>query len=270
VSEKMANATVYYAVAQARFNTIANMAHYVDAVQDAFRRRDFTTFETHESTVIDFDDSTQTVNSSKSPAWFFAQADRKAGFMVSQTSILFHTTHYETSADFLPKLLEGLKIVHEIVGLAHVARIGLRYLDAVLPRSGESPYAYIVPTLHGIDLRGESVLYRVHEAVFPIEAAPPATDSLLVSRVHWRKGAVAFPPDLIVYPHTLAAKDSFIAWGTGEHIVIDTDHFVSGQFPIDDAVLSAELRSLHGRSKDVFNTVITQHARDAWHVEGAP
>lgn len=52
MSEKMSNAPVYYAVAQAQFNPVAAMAKYVDEVQDILRRKGYTLFEPQEVTQL--------------------------------------------------------------------------------------------------------------------------------------------------------------------------------------------------------------------------
>lgn len=50
MSEKMSNAPVYYALAQAQFNPVAAMAKYVYEVQDLLRRDGYTLFEPQQVT----------------------------------------------------------------------------------------------------------------------------------------------------------------------------------------------------------------------------
>lgn len=50
--------------------------------------------------------------------------------------------------------MRGLAIVHECVTLAHSERIGLRYLDAVVPPGGETGLAeYLAPGVLGLSSR---------------------------------------------------------------------------------------------------------------------
>ena len=50
----------------------------------------------------------------------------------------FTRLHTDTFVDFLQKAISGLRLVHEIVELAYVERIGLRYLDAVAPMEDDT------------------------------------------------------------------------------------------------------------------------------------
>ena len=76
--------------------------------------------------------------------------DRTEGFILDQDSITFHTTHYKTHREFIESALLGLETVHKVVTLDFVSRIGMRYLDAVIPREGESVEQYLMPGLHGL------------------------------------------------------------------------------------------------------------------------
>lgn len=50
MSDRMSNAPVYYALAQAQFNPIAAMANYVDRVQDRLRREGYPLYEPQRAT----------------------------------------------------------------------------------------------------------------------------------------------------------------------------------------------------------------------------
>ena len=45
MSERMSNAPVYYALAQARFNPIAAMSKYIEQIQDRLRQEGYPLFE---------------------------------------------------------------------------------------------------------------------------------------------------------------------------------------------------------------------------------
>ena len=94
-----------------------------------------------------------------------------AGFILTASSITFHTTHYQTSNEFIPELLRGLKAVHEVVKLDHIGRLGLRYLDAVLPQLGENVDQYLADGLHGVRF-GATQRYALNESVFETEGDP--------------------------------------------------------------------------------------------------
>ena len=201
---KMALAPVYYALVQARFNPVAKMGSYVDEIQERLRREGFSRFETLQTTQLQIGPSGDSASQSPQlvpvPSWVFSRSDRSAGFILTTTFVSYHTTHYDTHRSFLPGLLRGLELVHAVVGLDHVARLGLRYLNAVWPEEGETVDRYLVPGLHGIDAPFP-LRYAMHESVFDTESGPLVSMGTLVVRVYRTTSPLGFPPDLV--PHGL-------------------------------------------------------------------
>jgi uncharacterized protein (TIGR04255 family) len=194
-------------------------------------------------------------------SWLITRSDRTAGFILAPSAITYHTTHYETHKAFIPELLRGLAAVHEAVTLDHVSRLGLRYLDAVLPRAGESVEQYLVGGLHGIEFDAQP-LYRLAESVFKTEIGPLVPMGTLVARVHRMTAPLGFPPDM--QPSGLVINPKFDVKESQAHAVIDTDHFVEGRMPIDMDKLGEQLLSLHATIKSVFRATTTDHARGVW------
>ncbi|MDH5553080.1 MAG: TIGR04255 family protein, partial [Nitrosomonas sp.] len=197
MSKKMSNAPVYYALAQAKFNPVTAMkTKYINDVQDTFRLMGYTLFEPQEKKQLQF---VATLNQPPTEpeiipmtTWLFTKADRKSGFILDQSSLIFHTTHYETNEEFLPELLRGLEAIHKTVKLEHISRLGLRYLDAVIPTKKETVDQYLANGLHGIQLDNQ-LLYSLNESVYEINADPK---SILVARIHRATSALGFPPDM--------------------------------------------------------------------------
>jgi uncharacterized protein (TIGR04255 family) len=265
VSEKMSNAPVYYALAQAQFNPVAAMTKYVDKVQDLLRRDGYTLFEPQQVTHLQFTaapgQATTEPQVAHTCSWLITKGDRSSGFILSAASITFHTTHYETSNEFIPELLRGLKAVHEVVGLEHVSRLGLRYLDAVLPQPDETTDRYLANELHGVRFGAER-RYALNESVFETESAPLLPKGTLVARVHRMASPLGYPPDIV--PSGLIAMPKFEIKDTRHHAVIDTDHFVEGRMPLDFEKIGEQLSALHATIKLVFDATVTDNARAVW------
>ena len=261
----MSSAPVYYAIAQAHFNPVAAMTKYVDQIQDRLRREGYPLFEPQSVTqlVVPGPGQGQQVppQITQMVSWLITRSDRTSGFILAPSAITYHTTHYDTHNEFIPELLRGLAAVHEVATLDHVSRLGLRYLDAVLPRVGESVEQYLVGGLHGIEFSGTR-RYTLTESVFGTETGPLVPAGTLVSRVHRMTAPLGFPPD--IQPSGLMISPKFEVKEQRVHAVIDTDHFVEGHMPIDMDHLGEQLRSLHATIKSVFGATTTDHARDAW------
>jgi uncharacterized protein (TIGR04255 family) len=261
----MSNAPVYYALAQAHFNPVAAMSKYVDQIQDRLRREGYPLFEPQQVThlVVVGPDKVQQAEPQimHSVSWLITRSDRTAGFILAPSAITYHTTHYDTHNEFIPELLRGLAIVHEAATLDHVSRLGLRYLDAVLPRDGERVEQYLVGGLHGVEFKAQP-LYRLTESVFRTEIGPLVPIGTLVARVHRMTAPLGFPPDM--QPSGLMINPKFEVKEPRAHAVIDTDHFGEGRMPIDMDKLGEQLLSLHATIKSVFRATTTDHARGAW------
>lgn len=261
----MSNAPVYYALAQAHFNPVAAMTKYVDQIQDRLRREGYPLYDPQQVTHLVVPGPGQAQQAEPQIkhtfSWLITRADRSAGFILAPSAITYHTTHYDTRKEFIPELLRGLTAVHEATTLDHVSRLGLRYLDAVLPGAGESVEQYLVGGLHGIEFNAAH-LYALAESVFGTETGPLVTTGTLVARVHRMTAPLGFPPDM--QPNGLMINPKFEVSETRAHAVIDTDHFVEGRMPIDMDQLGEQLLSLHATIKSVFGAMTTDHAREAW------
>jgi uncharacterized protein (TIGR04255 family) len=265
MSEKMSNAPVYYALAQAQFNPVAAMAKYVDDVQDVLRREGYTLFEPQEVTQLEFistlGEAPAEPKVTQVHTWLITKADRSSGFILGPSALTYHTTHYETRDEFLPELIRALKAVHNVVSLDHLSRLGLRYLDAVLPATGETVEMYLADGLHGIKF-GATQRYALNESVFETESGPLLTQGTLVTRVHRATSQLSFPPDMV--PKGLVPMKRFESKSVLSHAIIDTDHFVEGKMPLDFAKILAQFVSLHDTIKLAFEATTTDHARKTW------
>lgn len=265
MSDRMSNAPVYYALAQAQFNPVAAMSKYVDQIQDRLRREGYPLYEPQQVTHLVVPSPSQSQQAEPqivhTVSWLITRGDRTAGFILAPSAITYHTTQYDTHNEFIPELLRGLAAVHEVATLDHVSRLGLRYLDAVLPRAGESVEQYLVGGLHGIEFNATQ-LSSLTESVFATDTSPLVKTGTLVTRVHRITAPLGFPPDM--QPSGLIINPKFEVKEPRAHAVIDTDHFVEGRMPIDMDNLDKQLLSLHATIKSVFRATTTDHARDAW------
>lgn len=261
----MSNAPVYYALAQAHFNPVAAMAKYVDQIQDRLRREGYPLFEPQQFMQLVVprpgQGQPQEPQIQQAVSWLMTRSDRTAGFILGPSTISYHTTHYQTHNEFIPELLRGLMAVHDAVALDHVSRLGLRYLDAVLPHAGETTEQYLVGGLHGIDFNAARQ-HAMTESVFATDTRPLVPKGTLVVRVYRTVAPLGFPPDML--PTGLAIAPQFEIKEPREHAIIDTDHYVEGRMAVELDKLNEQLLSLHGTIKSVFGATTTDHARSAW------
>lgn len=262
---KMSNAPVYYALAQVRFNALAALDQYLPAIQDSLRKVGFPDFERSflsTMAVLNAPASALTMPPSLQPQarYSFLNESRTSGFVLDQAMMFYQTTDYDTFEPFLSDFLKGLTIVHEAAQLSYTERVGVRFLDAVCPREGESLALYLVPSVLG--LSGE---LRPRELTFSIsETRTKLAETTLMSRVtifdQEPKGA-AFPFEL--QPINVRLTERFQSV-TGLYAVIDTDSWLEQREKFSIDRLEARLRLLQKDLRRSFDIMTTPHAIEVW------
>ena len=83
------------------------------------------------------------VEADQDPAWEFATSDNRTAIILRPNGVVLHATAYRDSRTFLAQLDRVISIFAEEVPSVFSSRLGLRYVDFVLPREGEEPEAYV-------------------------------------------------------------------------------------------------------------------------------
>lgn len=261
----MSNAPVYYALAQARFNPILAMAKYVDQIQDRLRQKGYPLIEQqkvmHLRVPVGGQNQKESPQIEQADSWLITRNDRESGFVIGTSGITFHSTHYHTHQEFIANLWEGLQIVQEILDFDHVTRLGLRYLNAVLPQEEETVESYLINGVHGISFNAKSK-YFLSESVFDTDVSPDLSQGTLVARVFRANAPLGFPADMM--PAGLNILEKFQVKDPIPHAVIDIDHYVQGSIPINNEKIGEYLILLHATLKNIFLTIATNHAKSAW------
>lgn len=243
MSTRLFNAPVYYALAQVQFNPIPAIEKYVAEIQDRLRREGYPQF------------------APQIPMWRILDNDHRSGFVLTQETIVFHTTRYETHREFLKQLLRGLEVVHQVVGLDHVSRLGLRYLDAVLPEEDEQVEPYLQPGLRGIRTDARHLL-TVSESSFATDLQPSGCTGTLVTRVYWAHDRLGYPRDLNESGLEMDAR--FADHPPCTHAVMDADHYMMHHIPFDLERIRDLLLALHAPIRQIFDAMTTDYARARW------
>lgn len=259
MGEKWSNPPVFYTLAQIKFNPIAQMREYVPEIQDRLRRIGYPDYQPEQKVEVAIrnpESPQPDVRPQQLTRWHFTNSERTEGYILHPEALVFHSTQYEHFEDFSEKVLKGLSLVHEVIELSYTQRIGLRYLDAVIPAADKTLADYLAPSLLGLSMSVPGQLtHSFTETVSRID------DGTLVARAVITEGGLAMPPDL--FPMTLPLPNRF-GEPSGQTAVLDTDYFVEhrNKFNIDHA--RDQLWSSHTVIGDTFKSSVTDHAISSW------
>lgn len=252
------NPPVCFTLVQVRFNPILKLSEYLPSIQDSMRKLGYPDFETKRDIVININiqDGKPVPSPGADERFCFGTLDKKHRFVLNAQFLTFQSTNYGTYEDFSEKLLRGLSIMHQAVQLDYTDRVGLRYLDHIAPKEGDSLEGYLAQEAQGLSARlGGVPLHSYSETLTTFDQVK------LLSRVLIREGVLQFPADL--QPEGMEIGERFKHAG-GRHAVLDTDGFVEGReiFSLDH--VKQQLDTIHEVVRKAFRDAVTEHAFDVW------
>jgi len=260
MGQKLSHAPVFYTLAQVVFNPVLQIPDFVPKIQDRLRRAGFPDYRKEllrQLEVRQGEGEPPQVSTQEGPTrWNFVNSDRVSGYILQPNSFVYHTTAYETFEVFSKNLIDGLGLVHEEINLAFIERIGIRYLDAVLPKKGETLPQYLKSSVLGLSSGIQGKL--LHSFT---ETATETADGRLVSRVLITDGDLALPPDLFPLGLTLGERFSNIK---AHHAILDNDHYSTERFDFSLERVAKKLNASHARIDEAFRATVTEFALAAW------
>ena len=249
---------VFYALIQVKFNAV-QMERFVSDFREALRSNGFP----------DYQEDTQTeLLISMGPGgprppeqrprnrWRFFNMERTEGFTLLDDALVYHTNRYDCFAHCRDVALQALRILHDRVDLAYVERVGMRYLDAVMPAAGAALADLVKPTLLGpySELPGDL------DHGFS-ETRKIVGDGNLVMRTLINEKGLAIPPDL--QNQTLNLDETLKSY-QGDLLLVDTDYFVQKRFKFDMNAIEKQFQASHAVLIDTFKAAITDEAKALW------
>jgi len=265
MGSKMQNAPVFLALAQVVFNRILALDTYAPTIQDNLRKHGFP--DVQKGVVNTFnltmDGGANTFRNdppiSTLTQYLFFDINKTSGFVLSQDGLSYVTNHYDVFETFIDKFIGVLEIVNKVVELSYVERVGLRYLDAVLPKAGDRLDIYLNACVHGLHgkalSQGATLSHSLSETVFQIEGIQ------ITSRCIIRHGQLVYPPDLIPPLIGLASRFS----GTHDyHATLDTDGSMAGRMAFSTIDVRERLGKIHTQIGAAFKSMVTDYALEIW------
>ena len=264
---KLKNAPVFFSLGQIQHNPLLSLENYIPAIQESMRKAGYPGFKRTLRVAFNLNQAlagnegapSEQLPSERIEMFVFTNIDSTSGFVMTANGLAFQTTDYQNFEAFWAELRKGLEILSTAVGgLAFAERLGLRYLDAVMPKAGESLSDYLVPQLLGLPtcMPTAQFAYSFSESLLIAENVGRVT-----SRTVIQEGGIGFPPDL--QPLGLNLLDRFSSF-KGEHAILDTDGSFAERKSFDLDEIGAHMDKLHDLASGCFKASVMPHASKAW------
>ncbi|HEY3300615.1 MAG TPA: TIGR04255 family protein [Methylophilaceae bacterium] len=259
---RLENAPLAYVLAQVRLLPVLDLDKHIPAIHSALR----STYPRYQAIPLPFiqirnehggDVPQQPIR------YEFASAENTEGLILHSTSIVFHVTAYTTYDAFQKQLEHILSIVSAQVPDIFVDRVGLRYIDYIVPEAPHTPEDYIFDELRCIpklNLQATPDFGMTFSQYLMSEGA-------LVVRYATGRGAPALPPDLI---DMSLAPSSIMSLAGSDHDqtgVLDTDRFIeftANNLKLDVNKLITYFGEMHEDLSKAFKSIVTDVALEIW------
>lgn len=197
--------------------------------------------------------------------WKLFSDDRTSGLIVTADSLVFHAIKYKTSKHLIAELDEILRNFAKVIPekMVRVNRLGLRYVDLLLPESGlmvddqviENLRLPLLPDLGKPERMEQVVTYKTDVGgKLVIRHRQSVNPDLLPADI--------FPNNLEVAPRLSRPKPEGQVAG-----LLDYDHFLEKDMHFDVATIIDDFRKLHSVSSAAFLKTTTKEAQQMWNME---
>jgi uncharacterized protein (TIGR04255 family) len=191
----------------------------------------------------------------------FQNLGRTESVVVAPDFVTYQATRYVRFQDFLDRFLPVLDQISTVTNGLTVERIGLRYVDVVIPKANESWQHYVQPGLRGIAPSGFKA--GEGEQVHQIVAETVAGGTMIIRVLSNSKG-IPLPHDVATSKLSLNIQGEIVP--NMAIAVVDIDHFCCME-PNDynTAYITERLWELKRVILDVWkDKIVTKEALEAW------
>jgi uncharacterized protein (TIGR04255 family) len=195
---KLTKAPVFYVVAQVTHSPILKLESLIPDLQERLRKDGFPGYRAHKQSVVEIRQdpsnlSDTAVDVIEETTHIFASRDQTESLLINPRSVSYQTVEYGTIDSFQEKFERGISAVRDVLAPDSFTRIGLRFLDAVVPLEGADLAAYVRTQFLGLqNILGDDWLtaYTFSETVVMRGSRQTKVRAIT------RSSSLSFPPDL--------------------------------------------------------------------------
>ncbi len=250
------------------------MAKYVPEIQDRLRRQGFPRFLQGKIQQFRINAIAAGPNSPQPPnldivdleRWEFQNPQKSVGFVLVKDSIALHMSRYTSFEQFCASFEQGLNVVHEVASLALIERVGLRYVDLIVPAENQGFEDFFGERLLG----PEKEPLDVEDSLYGMEFRGRTTTGTLAVKLSQNDTRMMLPPDLS--PSTLSHQLPDLK-AKQKVALLDIDHSIDladKAKEFSTAAVSDLLWRLHHNTDLAFRYSVREEAINRWKSSAAP
>jgi uncharacterized protein (TIGR04255 family) len=255
--DRLSKAPLIYALCEIRFPRYPKIADKIPDIQEALRDR-YELFEEERLTGINVPQKGQEVSVRQDLRWRFEAADRRSGYILHESSIVYHTTSYVDFKSFAPEVEHGFTTVSRIADVRHFQRIGLRYIDLIESDDTTPAEEFVHERLRGFG--GHLAESGIEESISQYVFNGRTNIGQLFLRATKGQHSIPLPPDLLPLSLEFVRQPD----PTKVSFFLDTDHFVDCKPATEISKLNQVLRELKSAISVAFRKAITAKAVEKW------
>ena len=250
------NKSLLLTIAEIRFNSILNIPEYLPAIQDSFSMAHYPDFSHIRNQGFQLAQSGP--NKSLMPTtmdiYQFSNYNKSSHFRLNSQCLTYQSSNYKDFETFLTLFLEGLFIVNKILNIQLTERVGLRFIDRLMIKKGESIQKYLAPQESSLfEKLGGNSTYTFSEVKHQIK------DIHLFNRVKvFQNSPLDFPND--IEPGDMVFKEKFVTY-KGPSAIIDTDAFIQKRSKLTLQAMKTNFYELHDLIIVAFEASVSDIAK---------
>ena len=257
-------APLAYVLAEVRTENLADLKSYESELAAAFRSHFPIQRTLVTARIVVSSGGSPIIEPEQDNAWEFASPDNRVALIIRPQGFVLHATTYKDHADFLGRFQDSLAMIASKVPSIFVNRIGLRYVDFIIPESGETPEQYIEGKLNPFiampAAKGTAVAMSL--TVYPM------THGKLALRYIRGAGQPQLPPDLSTIKLDKSPLMGMMKIESNQDtaiVDIDRTREFAKREPLDPVALRKDFQGIHDEISHLFTEIlITKHAKEKW------
>lgn len=230
----------HLAIAEVRFQTIANLPDAIHALQLHLHHAQYTQAVVLKNQTLQVEQfgQQQMLVPGIAKTFAFTHADRMRQFILNEQCLVLRTTEFTDIDSFTAFFQEGIYILHKLLNIRQANRVGMRLLKRIIPSRGRPLRVYLqAGEAKRMDqfggLNGHSQTEIAHQF----------NDIHLVHRVkvHSHSG-MELPNDI---SHVDLAMRSDLATYQGPSVFIDSDAYAQQPMDLQLPTVKKQLQQMH-------------------------